>query len=81
MIGTLSVNRLAVLNNSYFYEETQIANYNFNICLANDNWELVDSSYTTYVPATATITGADYEPAFNNFSYAQPIIEAQAANW
>jgi len=80
-IGNLSVNRLAVLNTTFFYAAQLTAQYNFVIYLVDDNWQFVDSSYVTTVPQTATITGTDYEPAFNSFAYAQPLIQEQAANW
>jgi hypothetical protein len=81
MIGNLSVNRLAILNTSFFYQGSETALYNFNIYLVDENFELVDSSYINTVPQTATISGADYLPAFDNFSYAEPLIIAQSETW
>ena len=80
-IGNLTINRLAVLSNSLFFASQQTAQYNFTIYLVNDNWEIVTSPYVTTVQQVATITGADYQPAFDNFSYAVPLIEEQAATW
>lgn len=80
-IGNLTINRLAVLTNSLFFAGQQTAQYNFTIYLVNDSWEIVSSPYVTTVQQVATITGADYQPAFDNFSYAVPLIEEQAATW
>lgn len=80
-IGNLTINRLAVLTNSLFFAGQQTAQYNFTIYLVDDNWEIVSSPYVTTVQQVATITGSDYQPAFDNFSYAVPLIEEQAATW
>lgn len=80
-IGNLTINRLAVLTNSLFFAGQQTAQYNFTIHLVNDNWEIVNSPYVTTVQQVALITGSDYQPAFDNFAYAVPLIEEQAATW
>lgn len=81
VIGNFIINRLAVLTNAFFQFGNKTANYTFNVYLVDEDYKIVQGNNINPVQQIAIISENDFLPAFENLSYAMPLIEAQSKLW